>query len=291
MMKDYLVKALAYNDEIRAFAVSTTNLVDEARKRHGCWPTASAALGRTLTVATMMGSQLKGEETLTIRINGQGPIGNIVVDANSKGIVRGYITNPEVHFQYNSGKLNVGMAVGVNGQLSVTKDLGMKDYFTGQTPLQTGEIGDDFTYYFTVSEQVPSAVGVGVLVNPDNSVCAAGGFIIQVMPDATEETLTKLETALSRIKPVSQMIDEQYTPEMILEAIFGENQFRILEQQKVCFQCNCSKEKFESGIISLGKSEIQKMIDEDHGAEAVCHFCMERHQFSETDLINLQELI
>ena len=147
-MKDYLVKALAFDDQIRAFAISSTNLVEEGRRRHGCWPTASAALGRTLTVAAMMGSQLKGEETITIRINGNGPIGSIIVDADSKGIVRGYVTNPEVHFQYNSGKLNVGMAVGTDGQLSVTKDLGLKDYFTGQVPLQTGEIGDDFTYYF-----------------------------------------------------------------------------------------------------------------------------------------------
>lgn len=290
-MKDYLVKALAYSDEIRVLAVSTTNLVEEARKRHACWPTASAALGRTLTVATMMGSQLKGDETVTIRINGQGPIGNIVVDADSKGTVRGYITNPEVHLQYNSGKLNVGMAVGMDGQLSVTKDLGLKDYFTGQVPLQTGEIGDDFTYYFAVSEQIPSAVGLGVLVDSDNSVRAAGGFIIQVMPGATEETLSKLETALAQIKPVSQMIDEQYTPEMIVEAIFGAKNFRILEEQEVHFKCKCSKDKFENGIISLGKVEIQQMIDQDNGAEAVCHFCMERYQFSKEDLLTLQKQI
>jgi len=288
-MKDYLIKALAFNDEIRAFAVQTTKLVDEARQRHNCWPTASAALGRTLTVASMMGSQLKGEETITIRINGNGPIGLIVADADSKGTVRGYVTNPEVHFQYNSGKLNVGMAVGTDGQLSVTKDLGLKDYFTGQVALQTGEIGDDFTYYFAVSEQIPSAVGVGVLVDPDNSVRAAGGFIIQVMPGASEETLTKLEKALAQIKPVSQLIDEGKTPEMILESIFGEGEFRVLEKHDVKFECNCSKEKFESGIISLGKKEIQAMIDEDNGAEAVCHFCMERHQFNAEYLNKLKE--
>ncbi len=283
-MKDYLVKALAFEDQIRAFAVTSTYLVEEARYRHGCWPTAAAALGRTLTVATMMGSQLKGEETITIRINGNGPIGGIVVDADSKGVVRGYVNNPEVHFQYNSGKLNVGMAVGTDGQLSVTKDLGLKDYFTGQVPLQSGEIGDDFTYYFAVSEQVPSAVGVGVLVQPDNSVKAAGGFIVQVMPGATEETLEKLETALANIKPVSQMIDEGYTPEKILETIFGEGEVRILDRQEVRFECKCSKEKFAEGIASLGKNEIQAMIDEDNGAEAVCHFCMERHQFTAEEL-------
>jgi len=287
-MKDYLVKALAFNDEIRAFAVHTTHLVDEARQRHGCWPTAAAALGRTLTVAAMMGSQVKGDETITIRVNGNGPIGTIVVDANANGLVRGYVTNPKVHFQYQTGKLNVGMAVGTDGQLSVTKDLGLKDYFTGQVPLQTGEIGDDFTYYFTVSEQIPSAVGVGVLVNSDNSVQAAGGFIIQVMPGATEESLIKLEEALANIKPVSKMIDEGLTPEMVLETIFGENQCRFLEKHEVRFECNCSKEKFESGIISLGGKEIQKMIDEDNGAEAVCHFCMERYNFSESELKKLK---
>ena len=288
-MKDYLIKALAYNDEIRAYAVCSTQLVDEARRRHNCWPTASAALGRTLTVATMMGSQLKGEETITIRINGNGPIGLIVVDADSKGTVRGYVSNPEVHFQYNSGKLNVGMAVGTDGQLTVTKDLKLKDYFTGQVPLQTGEIGDDFTYYFAASEQIPSAVGVGVLVDPDNSVRAAGGFIIQVMPGASEETLSKLEKALANIKPVSQLVDEGCTPEQILEAIFGKDEFRVLEKHDVQFACDCSKEKFENGIISLGKKEIQEMIDEDNGAEAVCHFCMEAHQFNSDELKELKE--
>lgn len=287
-MKDYLVKALAYGDQIRAFAISTTNLVDEARRRHDCWPTTSAALGRTLSVAAMMGSQLKGEESITIRINGNGPIGGIIVDADSHGVVRGYINNPQVHFQYNSGKLNVGMAVGTDGQLSVTKDLGLKDYFTGQVPLQTGEIGDDFTYYFAVSEQVPSAVGVGVLVDPDNSVRAAGGFIIQVMPGATDETLTKLEAALASIKPVSTMIDEGFTPEMILETIFGKDEVRILEHKDVRFECDCSKERFEQGIISLGNAEIQAMIDENGGAEAVCHFCNEKYNFSAEELEQLK---
>lgn len=282
-MKDYLVKALGFNDEIRAMAVSTTHLVEEARRRHNCWPTASAALGRTLTVASMMGSQLKGQEKITIRIHGNGPIGSLVVDADSQGTVRGYASNPAVHFQYNSGKLNVGMAVGTDGQLSVTKDLGLKDYFTGQVPLQTGEIGDDFTYYFAVSEQIPSAVGVGVLVEADNSVRAAGGFLIQVLPGATEETLSKLENILKTIKPVSTLIDEGYTPEKILEEFFGSDH-RILDRHDVKFECPCSKEKFETGIISLGAAEIQAMIDEDHGAEAVCHFCMERHQFSAQDL-------
>ncbi|HAX72911.1 MAG TPA: Hsp33 family molecular chaperone HslO [Firmicutes bacterium] len=282
-MKDYLVKALGFDDQIRAFAVSSTNLVEEARRRHGAWPSVSAALGRTLSVASMMGCQLKGDESLTIRIHGNGPMGPMIVDANGQGVVRGYVSNPEVHFQYSSGKLNVGMTVGTDGMLSVTKDLGLKDYFTGQVPLQTGEIGDDFTYYFTVSEQVPSAVGVGVLVDADNSVRAAGGFIVQVMPGATEETLTKLEKALGNIKPVSTMIDEGYTPEMILNAVFGD-EVRILEKQDVRFECDCTKERFEQGIVSLGAEEIQAMIDEDNGAEAICHFCKEKHYFTASEL-------
>ena len=287
-MADYLVKGLGFNDEIRAIAISSTSLVEEARRRHDSFPSATAALGRTLTIASMMGSQLKGTENLTIRINGGGPAGAIVVEANSSGTVRGYIANPQVHFQYNSGKLNVGMTVGTDGQLAVTKDLGLKDYFTGQVPLQTGEIGDDFTYYFAASEQIPSAVGAGVLVDPDNSVRAAGGFIIQVMPGASDATLTKLETVLAAIKPISQMIDEGYTPEAVLKEVFGDS-LRILDRQDVKFECNCSKERFESGIISLGEDEIQAMIDEDHGAEAVCYFCMERYQFSEAELETLKD--
>ena len=283
-MKDYLVKALAFDDQIRAFAITSTHLVEEARQRHGCWPTVSAALGRTLSIAAMMGSQLKGQESVTIRINGGGPAGPIIVDAEADGTVRGYVANPEVHFQYHSGKLNVGMAVGTDGVLAITKDLGMKDFFTGQVPLQSGEIGDDFTYYFTVSEQVPSAVGVGVLVEPDNSVRAAGGFIIQVMPGATDETLTKLETALASIKPVSQLIDEGHSPESLLHVILGEENVRILERKEVKFMCNCNKDKFADGIVSLGSNEIQNMIDEDQGCEAVCHFCKEKYSFSVPEL-------
>ncbi len=287
-MKDYLVKALAYDDQIRAFAITSTHLVETARQRHGCWPTVSAALGRTLSIAAMMGSQLKGEESITIRINGGGPAGPMIVDADASGTVRGYVANPEVQFQYNSGKLNVGMAVGTDGFLSVTKDLGLKDYFTGQVPLQTGEIGDDFTYYFTVSEQVPSAVGVGVLVEADNSVRAAGGFIIQVMPGATDETLTKLEQALGNIKPVSQLIDEGNSPEELLNIIFGEENVRVLERQPVAFECGCHKEKFATGIASLGNTEIQKMIDEDNGCEAICHFCKEKYAFTADELQSLK---
>ena len=289
-MKDYVIKASSGNGEIRAYVGNTREMVEQARINHNTTKVATAALGRTLTATSMMGLMMKNEkDELTVIIKGGGPIGTILATSDAKGMVRGYVQNPDVQVEnYPNGKLNVAGAVGTDGYVQVIKDLGLKDYFTGQVPLQTGEIGDDFTYYFAVSEQVPSAVGVGVLVDPDNSVRAAGGFIVQVMPGATEETLTKLETALANIKPVSTMIDEGYTPEAILEAIFGKDEVRILDRHDVHFECKCSKEKFETGIMSLGKDEIQAMIDEDNGAEAVCHFCMERYQFTAEELEELK---
>ena len=283
-MKDYLVKALAFDDQIRAFAISSTNLVEEGRRRHGCWPTASAALGRTLTVAAMMGSQLKGEETITIRINGNGPIGSIIVDADSKGIVRGYVTNPEVHFQYNSGKLNVGMAVGTDGQLSVTKDLGLKDYFTGQVPLQTGEIGDDFTYYFAVSEQVPSVVGLGVLMNRDNTVRQAGGFIVQLMPFAEEETISKLEENIKNLASVTTMLDAGKTPEEMLGVLLEGMDLEVTDTLPVEFFCNCSKDRVRKALISIGREELQSMIDDGKEIEVNCHFCNKNYNFTVDEL-------
>ena len=283
-MKDYLVKALAFDDQIRAFAISSTNLVEEGRRRHGCWPTASAALGRTLTVAAMMGSQLKGEETITNRINGNGPIGSIIVAADSKGIVRGYVTNPEVHVQYNSGKLNVGMAVGTDGQLSVTKDLGLKDYFTGQVPLQTGEIGDDFTYYFAVSEQVPSVVGLGVLMNRDNTVRQAGGFIVQLMPFAEEETISKLEENIKNLASVTTMLDAGKTPEEMLGVLLEGMDLEVTDTLPVEFSCNCSKDRVRKALISIGREELQSMIDDGKEIEVNCHFCNKNYNFTVDEL-------
>lgn len=287
-MKDYLVKALAFNDEIRIYSAKTTELVNTASQNVAAYPTGAAALGRTLTATAMMGSMLKGHETITVRINGNGPIGTILTNADAHGKVRGYASNPRVHFQYNSGKLNVGMAVGTDGNLFVTKDLGLKDYFTGQVPLQTGEIGDDFTYYFTQSEQTPSAVGLGVLVDPDNTILAAGGFIIQVMPNASETTLTALEQTLATIKPVSDMINDGMSPEDVVKELSGDNNFRILETIPLEFHCNCDKEKFITGLKSLGNIELDEMINEDGGAETVCHFCLQKYQFSAEELTALK---
>ncbi|GGE54153.1 33 kDa chaperonin [Pullulanibacillus camelliae] len=289
-MKDYLVKALAYDGNIRVQAIRTTNMVGEAQRRHNVWPTASAALGRTMTATTMLAAQLKGEDKMTVTIEGGGPIGAIIVDANAKGETRGYLSNPHVHFDLNKwGKLDVARAVGTEGYLSVIKDLGLKENFTGRVPLVSGEIGDDFTYYLAHSEQVPSAVGVGVLVNPDNSIKAAGGFLIQLLPGVSDEVITKVEKRLSEISTVSQMIDQGLSPEEMLIAIFGESDVKFLDEGDVKFQCRCSREAISNAIVMLGKEEIEKMITEDKGAEATCHFCNETYKFSEDELKELYQ--
>ncbi|MBD1383190.1 Hsp33 family molecular chaperone HslO [Metabacillus arenae] len=287
---DYLVKALAYDGQVRAFAAKTTNTVGEAQRRHYTWPTASAALGRTMTAGLIMGSMLKGEEKLTIKVEGGGPLGAIIVDSNAKGEVRGYVTNPQTHFDLNEhGKLDVARAVGRTGTLSVVKDLGLRDYFTGQVPIVSGELGEDFTYYFVTSEQVPSSVGVGVLVNPDNSILAAGGFIIQLLPGTNEKTITEIETSLNSIEPISKLIQNGLLPEEILYEVLGKEKVKVLEKMPVSFHCPCSKERFSAAIIGLGRTEIQEMIDEDGKAEAECHFCNEKYIFSKEELEELRD--
>ncbi|MEK3764212.1 MULTISPECIES: Hsp33 family molecular chaperone HslO [unclassified Solibacillus] len=284
-MKDYLVRAIAFDGQVRAFATNTTETVGEAQRRHNTWPIVSAALGRSMTASVMMGAMLKGDDKVTIKIEGNGPIGPMVIDADAKGDVRGFVTNPHVHFELNEhGKLDVRAGVGTEGALTVVKDLGLRDMFSGQTPIVSGEIAEDFTYYFASSEQVPSSVGLGVLVNPDNTILAAGGFIIQLMPGCNEETIEEIERRLSSIEPVSKMIEKGYSPEQILDAVLGEGNVQILTSMPVQFQCQCSKERFGAAIISLGVGEIQEMIDEDGGAEAQCHFCLEKYQFDKNEL-------
>ena len=288
-MKDYLVKALAYDGNIRAYAVRTTETISEAQRRHQTWRTASAALGRTMTAGLMMGAMLKGDDKLTIKINGGGPIGPIVVDSNAKGEVRGYVTNPEVDFESReNGKLDVRRAVGTDGMLAVVKDIGLRDFFSGQVPLVSGELGEDFTYYFATSEQVPSSVGVGVLVNPDDTILAAGGFIFQLMPGTPDPIISKLEERLKTIEPISKLIERGLTPEQILEELFGREHVRVLETMPVSFQCNCSKERFANAIVGLGAAEITAMIEEDGQAEAHCHFCNEKYLFSKEELEELK---
>ncbi|PUZ31676.1 Hsp33 family molecular chaperone HslO [Staphylococcus arlettae] len=285
MTKDYIIKALAFDGQIRAYSALTTEAVQEAQTRHYTWPTASAALGRTMTATLMMGAMLKGEQKLTVTLDGQGPVGKVIADADAEGNVRGYVTQPQTHFPLNNvGKLDVSRAVGTNGSLTVVKDIGMKDYFSGSSPIVSGEVGDDFTYYFAKSEQVPSSVGLGVLVNPDNTIKASGGFIIQVMPGAQEETIAQLEEAINNMTPVSQLIDQGTSAEGLLYEILGEENVQILEELPAQFECNCGHDKFLNAIKGLGEAEIKDMIEKDHGAEAECHFCRNKYQFSEAEL-------
>ncbi|MBF2516504.1 Hsp33 family molecular chaperone HslO [Listeria marthii] len=291
-MSDYLVKALAYDGMARVYAAVTTETIKEAQRRHDTWSVSSAALGRTMTGTLFLGAMQKEDQKITVKIEGDGPIGPIVADSNAQGQIRGYVTNPHVHFSElnEAGKLDVRRGVGTSGMLSVVKDLGFGENFTGQTPIVSGEIGEDFTYYLATSEQINSSVGVGVLVNPDDTIEAAGGFMLQLLPGATDEVIDEIEKNLSVLPTVSRMIEAGETPESILAKLAGgEEKLQILEKIPVSFECNCSKERFGSAIISLGKEEIRSMIEEDHGAEAECHFCRNTYDFSEKELEELYE--
>ncbi len=284
-MKDYLVKAYAYNKTVRIYAATTTNLVEKARDIHDLWPTSAAAFGRLLTVSVIMGAMYKGDQELTIRVEGDGPLEGMVSVANAYGAVKGYVGNPHVFLQYNSGKLNVGQAVG-NGFIHVTKDLKVRDMFTSSSQIQTGEIGDDFAYYFTVSEQIPSAVGVGVLVDTDNVVKASGGFILQAMPGCKDETIATIEKTINDIKPISDLINEGYSPEQIIKLLANDN-YDILEKKDVLYNCDCSKEKFQRGLITLGKEELRQLIDTEETIETSCHFCNSKYIFNNEEINEL----
>src|SRR5690625_36191 len=233
-MKDNLVKATVFDGMVRVYVATTTKMVEEARNRQDTWATASAALGRSLTITSLMGAMLKGGDTITAKIEGDGPLGAIVCDSNAKGETRGYVLNPHVDFSLNAqGKLDVRKAVGTEGTVSIVKDLGLKDYFTGQVPIVSGEISEDFTYYFANSEQIPSAVGAGVLVNPDHSISAAGGFIIQLMPGAGENIITEIEEALAKLPHISTLVQEGKNSEQILKKLFNEENVNILGQHEI----------------------------------------------------------
>ncbi|SES22586.1 molecular chaperone Hsp33 [Gracilibacillus ureilyticus] len=289
-MKDFLLKATAFDGEVRAYAIRSTNTVEEARRRQDTWATASAALGRTVTITAMLGAMLKDDAKLTVKLEGDGPIGAVITDANAKGEVRGYVLNPHVDFESNAqGKLDVRRAVGTQGTLSIVKDLGLKSNFTGQVPIVSGEVSEDFTYYLANSEQIPSAVGAGVLVNPDHTILAAGGFIIQMLPGASEKTIERVEQQIASIDPISKLIQNGKTPEEILELLVGgKEHLKILEEMPVSFSCPCSKERLAAAITSLGNEEIDAMIREDHGATATCHFCNETYSFNIEELKELK---
>ena len=289
---DFVTKAYAYNGTVRIYVATSTNLVGEAIKRHHLWPTSAAALGRTLTIGAIMGLPYKGDEELMIRINGGGPIGDIVVRADAMGNVRGYVSNPEVFVQYNDGpmkgKLNVGYAVGNNGYINVTKDLKLRDMFTSTAAIQTGEIAEDFTYYFAASEQIPSSVGLGVLIDTDNSCLAAGGFLLQLMPGCKEESIEKIEGMLKNLDSVTKMLSDGLSHEQIIN-ILSCGDYQILETKEIRFQCSCSKEVFANGIKSLDKATIDEMINEDGHAECVCHFCNDKYDFSKEELEQIRD--
>ena len=286
-MKDYIVRATAANAQIRAFAASTTELVEEARTRHNTSPVATAALGRLLTAGAMMGSMMKNPtDVLTLQVQCGGPIGGMTVTADSKGEVKGYVHNPDVMLPPKNGKLDVGGALGP-GFLNVIKDMGLKEPYSGQTILQTGEIAEDLTYYFATSEQVPSSVGLGVLMEKDNTVRCAGGFIVQVMPFIEEEVLSKLEENIKNIQSVTAMLDNGHTPEEMLNLVLEGLDVEITDTLPAKFDCNCSKERIEKAIISVGKKEIQEMIDHGKDIEVKCHFCNTAYTFSVDELKEL----
>ena len=287
-MEDYMVRATAAGGQIRAFAARTTNMAEKARKLHNTSPVITAALGRLLSAGAMMGSMMKGEDdVLTIRINGDGPVNMLIVTADSKGNVKGYPGNPHVELPPNSkGKLDVAGAVG-KGFLTVIKDIGLKEPYSGTCELVTGEIGDDLTYYFASSEQTPSSVGLGVLVDRDLSVKEAGGFIIQVMPDATEETISEIEKNLSQITSVTALLEEGLTPEQILDKILGSTGLEVLDRMSTGFYCNCSREKVSSALALLDRKEIDEIIAEGKPIEVKCDFCNTVYNFDISELSNL----
>lgn len=279
----------ALDDKVRIYCLNSTNLVEKTRLLHDLWPTASAALGRVESVVAIMASLLKGDdEKIVVSINGGGPIGTILVEAKGNGDIRGFVSNNEVYLKYdNFDKLAVGLAVGTDGYLSVSRNMGLKESFTSKVKLQTGEIGDDFAYYFAVSEQTLSVVSVGVLVEVDYSIKAAGGLLIQLLPNHTEETIIQVEELLKRLKPISSLIDEGYSSEEIMNDLFDD--VRILGKKEIRWNCDCSKERFRAALSTLDVNDLKEMIKEDHGAHIKCEFCNSEYEFNEDDLKNIVE--
>lgn len=285
-MTDYIVRATAADAQIRAFACTTRELTEKARQLHDTSPIITAALGRLLSAGVMMGNMLKGEEDLlTLQIKGDGPGRGLTVTADSKGNVKGYPDVPDVILPPNAaGKLDVGGALG-KGQLSVIRDMGLKEPYVGQTLLQTGEIGDDLTYYFATSEQIPSSVGLGVLMNRDNTVRRAGGFILQLMPFAEDAVIDRLEENLSRVTSVTAMLDREMTPEQMLELLLEGMDLEIRDKVPVRFSCNCSRRKIEKVLVSLGKKELSDIVNDGQEIEIHCHFCNTGYRFSVEEIM------
>ena len=282
---DYLIKALALNERVRVYIVRNTDVANTARIKHDLWPSASSVLGKTMAIGLMMGAMLKGDEALTIKIDGNGPIGTVVVDANDLGEVRGYTERSHVNFTNKFGLDDVS-TLGYNGYIDVIKDLHVKDLFTSTIPLQTGDLAKDFTYYFTVSEQTPSVCSLGAKVDTDNKVLVCGGLIIQLLPNAIEDDIVYIESKLDLLKNMSKLLLDYSDLEDILKLIFDKD-YVVLQKQDVCFKCNCSKEHFLEGLATLPKKDIEEMIEKDGGAEVVCHYCANRYNYTKEELEGL----
>ena len=284
-MSDYIVRATAANNQVRAFAATTKDMVETARAAHNTSPVATAALGRLLTAGAMMGSMMKNDkDILTIKIQCDGPIKGLTVTADVHGNVKGFVEEPMVILPASEkGKLDVAKALGL-GVLSVIKDMGLKEPYVGDTILTTSEIAEDLTYYFATSEQVPSSVGLGVLMEKDNTVKQAGGFIVQVMPFIEDEVVSKLEENIANLESVTSMLDKGMTPEQILETVLAGMDVEFTDTMPTAFKCNCSKERVEKALISIGKKDIQEMINDGKEIEMHCHFCNTSYQFTVEEL-------
>lgn len=281
---DYLIKSLALQDQVRVYLVTNKDVLVEAIKRHDLWPSAASVLGKTLSMGLMMGGMLKNDEALTIKINGNGPIGNIIVDANGQGDVRGYVDHSHVNFVNQSGGLSDATTIGTDGLIEVIKDLKLKDFFTSTIEC-TGDLADDFTHYFMESDQTPSAVCLAIEIGVDNLPQVCGGIVFQLLPNATEDTITRLEKAIGKIGSVSSFFKE-HTLEEMLEVLF-DNDYSILSTQPVRFHCPCNKETFAKGLITLGEKDLMEILEEDKKIETVCHYCKEVYHFDEQELQNL----
>ncbi|MBF1328180.1 MAG: Hsp33 family molecular chaperone HslO [Mogibacterium diversum] len=283
--KDYIVRASLANDSVRAFAISSTHLVAEARERHRTLPVVTAALGRLLSAGAIMGSMMKGDKDIvTVSLKGDGPAGYITVTADSHGHVKGFPGNPNVDIPRKyAGKLDVGTAVG-RGLLTVSYDLGLKEPYSGQVEIQTGEVAEDLAYYFTVSEQLPSAVGLGVMVDTDSSVKHAGGFIVQLLPDAPEDVIELLEKKLANLEPVTTMMEQGMTPEEMLLHIFEGVDIEFTERHDVKFYCDCSKEKVKRALAAISDKDLQDIVNDDEDIEVKCFFCNTAYKFSIADI-------
>ena len=287
-MSNQLLKALAFDGQVRVFVVNAKELVQEAQTRHDTWHTATAVLGRTLIATSLLAADLKGDDHIAVDIRGSGPVGAVMAEGDSHGNIRGCVANPHVALDLNAdGNLDVRGAIGLPGTLTVKKFISVLEPYAGQVDLVSGELGEDFTYYLAVSEQIPSSVGLSVLINPDESVAATGGFMIQVMPGATDETLNELEEHLGQLELFSTLLNEGHTLEELLGYLVGSENYKVLATEEIRFSCSCNKERLLAGLQTVGKDEIQTMIDEDDGAEVICHFCSEVYHFNRQDLESL----